>query len=137
VKLSNLMRTRNSIRFVSIDFDSIRLTSIRFGSKSSKSSAKRNRIFNFFLIFFQIFMIRFGRIELAIYLNSIRFNRFNAKESLSFSVEILPSVWFDSIRFDSVRFDSIRFDSVRFVFDLVRIKFESFTVHSLASSCPY
>jgi hypothetical protein len=54
VKLSNLMRTRNSIRF---------------GSKSSKSSAKRNRIFNFFLIFFQIFMIRFGRIELAIYLN--------------------------------------------------------------------
>jgi hypothetical protein len=60
------MRTRNSIRFVSIRFDSIRLTSIRFGSKSS---AKRNRIFNFFLIFFQIFMIRFGRIELAIYLN--------------------------------------------------------------------
>jgi hypothetical protein len=27
------------------------------------------RIFNFFLIFFQIFMIRFGPIELAIYPN--------------------------------------------------------------------
>jgi hypothetical protein len=46
--------------------NSIHFDSIRFGSKSS---AKRNRIFNFFLIFFQIFMIRFGRIELAIYPN--------------------------------------------------------------------
>jgi hypothetical protein len=32
VKLSNLMRTRNSIRFDSIDFDSIRFDSIRFDS---------------------------------------------------------------------------------------------------------
>jgi len=61
VKLSNLMRTRNSIRLVSIDFDSIHF--------SSKSSATWNRAFGFYLIFFQIFMIRFGRIELAIYSN--------------------------------------------------------------------
>ena len=52
MKLSNLMRTQNSIRLISIGFD-------------TKSSVKRNRIFNSFLIFFQIFMIRFGRIELA------------------------------------------------------------------------
>jgi hypothetical protein len=67
------MRTRNSIR----------LTSIRFGSKSS---AKRNRIFNlFFFDFFQIFMIGFGRIEQAICLNKTldKFNRFNAKEFLT------------------------------------------------------
>jgi len=58
----------DSIRFVSIRFDwfrfdSIRFDSIRFGSKSSISSEERNRIFNFFLPFFQIFMIRFGRTE--------------------------------------------------------------------------
>jgi len=46
MKLSNLMRTWNSIRF----------------------DLKQNRIFNYFFIFFQIFMIRFGRIELAIQL---------------------------------------------------------------------
>jgi len=59
VKLWNLIRTRNSI-----DFDSI-----SFGSKSSKILANRKLTFNFFLIFFQIFMIRFGRIELVIYPN--------------------------------------------------------------------
>jgi len=35
---------------------------------------------------------------------------------------------FDSIDFVSIRLISIRFGSIRFDFDLVRIKFESFTV---------
>ena len=53
------MRTRSLIRF-----DSFRLVSIRFGSKSSASKSN-------FLFFFQIFMIRFDLIELhiAIYPN--------------------------------------------------------------------
>jgi hypothetical protein len=50
MKLSNLMRTRNLIRF---------------------GSVKRYRIFNFLMIFFQIFMIRLDRIELAIYPNKV------------------------------------------------------------------
>jgi hypothetical protein len=49
VKLSNLMRTRNSIRLI------------------SKIRQNEIELLIFFLIFFQILMIRFGRIELAIY----------------------------------------------------------------------
>ncbi len=69
----------------------------------SKSSAKRNRILNFF----KIFMIRFGRIELTIY--PIKDSKF---------------VW----QKFSLAFGLVLFASVRFYFELVRIRFESFTV---------
>ncbi len=74
----------------------------------SKSSAKRNRILNFF----KIFMIRFGRIELTIYPN---------KDS--------KFVW----QKFSLAFGLVLFASVRFYFELVPIKFESFTVRNYSN----
>jgi len=101
VKLSNLMRPRNSILF-----DWFRFTSIRF---------KKIGISNFFLTFFQIFMIRFGRIELAVYPNKaldwmqkrlLFWVRFGRTESWKFEKKIKNSKFVRQI-FPNFRFDSI------------------------------
>jgi hypothetical protein len=89
------------------------------------------------LLFFQIFMIRFDRIELPTYsykpLDSMDFN---AKEALNSSsvesnrkMKILKKCQKTLKIRNIVRPNVFHiFDSIRFDFDLIRIKFESFTV---------
>jgi len=107
----------------------------RLNSKSSKNSAERNRIFNLILIFFQIFTIRFGRIELAYPNKPLKIQWISMLKRLLSSVKPnwIMKIW-KKIK-NSISFG--RFFLIRFDFDLVRIKFDSFTAEALVIRIKY
>jgi len=98
----------------SIRFDWFRFDSVR--------KVRQNEIE--LLIFFQIFMIRFGRIELAIDSNKALDSKDSMQKRLSTRV---MKIWKKILKIRNSFGRNFPYLLVRFDLNLVRIKFESFT----------